>query len=81
MTHWGGGGCHIWGEGVWLNCHITFMWLKKLNIFTVPLALFSVYVGEWLKTSWGASGWLKTLEYRHMGGEVENCSKKPSYDI
>jgi len=47
-----------YGEEGWPNRHIAFIVAEKAY-FTVPLALFTVYVGE---------GWLKTPEYRHMEG-------------
>jgi len=53
---------HMWGRGDLKNRHITFTVAEKAW-FTVPLALFSVYVG-------GGGGGLKTLEYRHMGGLI-----------
>jgi len=58
----------IWGRGICPNRHITFIAVEKAEL-TVPLALFTVYVGGegWLKTSYGV-GDLTLL-------------KKPSYVI
>jgi len=61
-----------YGGGGWPNRHITFIATEK-----VPLALFTVYEVEGLteNVKWGRRGWLKMLEYRHMGEGVKNCSK------
>jgi len=43
------------GGGIWPNRYITFVVAGKAK-FTVPLALFSIFVGGWLKTSYGGGG-------------------------
>jgi len=45
----------MWGEGGWLNYYITFIVAKKA-LFTIYRALFTVYVGGWLKTSYERKG-------------------------
>jgi len=67
---------HIGGGG-WLNRHITFIVAKKAQ-FTVYFAVFTVYVGVrgWLKMSYVGEGWLKTSEYRHIGGEGSKIAQK-----
>jgi len=69
------------GKRVWSNRHITFIVAEKVY-FTVPLALFTVYVAgrAWPKTSYGGGGWLKTSENRHMG-EGYKIALNTVYDI
>jgi len=47
----------IWGRRIGPNRHIAFIEAEKAY-FTIPLVLFTVYVGGggWLKTSYGGLG-------------------------
>jgi len=49
---------HLWG-GIWPNRHVTFIVAKKSLIYSLSCSIYGICGGE---------GWLKTSEYRHMGG-------------
>jgi len=55
-------------ERSWPNHHIAFIVAKKLNLQFILLYLRNMW-GEGIgwKRHMGGRGWLKTLEYRHMG--------------
>jgi len=61
----------IWGEGVWPNYHITFIVAKTSLIYSLFCSTYGICGGRgWFKTSNGeGGGWLKTSEYRHVGGK------------
>jgi len=50
---------------------------KKLYLQFILLYLrYMRGEGVWLKTSYGGRGWLKTSEYRHLGGRGFKMAKK-----
>jgi len=66
----------------WLNCHITLIVAKKLNLQLILLYLRYMWEeGVGWKRHMGGRGWLKTSEYRHIGERGLKLLKKPSYDI
>jgi len=49
-------------------------------MYSLFCSIYSICGGKGLvEVTWGR-GWLKTLEYRHMG-ERSKIAQKPSYDI